>query len=133
MTVHATGATLVLYALFRWDFLVPILFANSIVGCVYMFLERDALENVGSVFMGHTIKLTFPQNVAVNVICHVILPLYLYTPAMYSSKTVLTYLIGLLILDIERMYPTTRCDRGVYVAAHATVALLSTLVHAFRI
>jgi hypothetical protein len=129
LQLAATGVTLVLSLLTRSTDLVPLLLANALVGAVYMTLEWKALQQRGSVVLGRTVRVPPRLNVAINLLAHVLLTALCLLRTRWSTICLPTALAievcGLLLFDIERVYPTDRLRLRVYVAAHVTVFLLA--------
>ena len=128
--LHATGIALILAFLgVRW--VAPLVIANAVVGGVYMWLERDALQNVGSATLGHRIRLNVIDNIIVNILFHVVLTdlalRHVVTSRPITWKWVaFAEILGLVVIDVGAVYPTRDTTSIVtYVKCH--VAILGLL------
>lgn len=127
-----TGLALVAAFVMRHRWLQGFLIANAVVGMIYMQRERKALRDVGtsgleSLFGIGPLCLTYAQNVAVNVLFHVILTSIALSalrtgPSSAPLTTILLQVLGLLVLDLDAIYPT---EDGLmpYVVAHVVIVL----------
>lgn len=128
LRVHATSTILVLAALTCHAVFVPALVANALVGFVYMWRERDALRDEGSALGPWRVRLTYVQNLAINVGVHVVLTAAVLRwrcckGAADPRLVLLLQACALAALDLPAVYPTASGDLTPYVVAHCAVVL----------
>ena len=130
--LHVTCIVLCVAILLRPAWTAPLLIANSVVGMLYMTVERDVLRTQGSALLGgRAIKLDPIQNVAVNLFTHLLLPAYalkhLHPPFANDVLWILaSEVVGILCIDTDAVYPTQHSTIAPYIAAHVAIAAVAT-------
>lgn len=127
MRLPATGIGLALGALLpHAAWLRPLVMANALVGLVYMIVEWRALRDVGMDVMGvGRVRWSLGQQWVVNVVSHGVLTcLVLSRMPRAAADAQCVWLVeaaGVLLLDLDRVYPTAGGSVLPYVLAHAAV------------
>lgn len=131
-----TASTLLLAWATRAPWLAPLLVANAVVGGLYMMIERHALREVGSDVFGLRIRLSWPMNVLVNVVTHVVLTAAVLrtiaTEKATLAPTAIAWAAGFLLVDLQAVYPTFVNPIGEYVKMHLMCVVLYLATDAMR-
>jgi hypothetical protein len=131
--VHATAIILGIALIWRLSWTMPCLVANSLVGIAWMILERDTLRKRGSACLGMQVRIGMLPNILLNVITHILLPLYLIRRLqpgpLYWKQTIFVEILGLTLIDLNAVYPTAKDTLKYYVLAHV---VLLTCTHGLK-
>ena len=126
--IHATAIILGIALIWRLSWTMPFLIANSIVGIVWMILERETLQKQGSSCLGLQVRIGLLPNIIINVITHILLPLYLLTQLddtpLDWRYTIAIEIMGLTLIDMNAVYP---CQNPLkyYILAHILILATS--------
>ena len=151
MRLPATGLALALLALLRHHglpWLLPLVVANSVVGFVYMHLERAALRDVGSAVLTGRVRVPDAYNLPLNLAVHAVLPALLVArglrglrglrgrrgaaamgpvavsrPCTACGVALAVETLLLMALDLGEVYPTRCLPLRHYVAAHVAIVI----------
>lgn len=109
LQVHITAIVLVATAVLRQRWLLPFVWADSILGFLYMTREAARLDRDGTVFLGKRVRLPPDGFLLINLSTHLLLPLGVLTLPMRGTYDVRkgALLAALLALvDFPTLYPT---------------------------
>lgn len=139
--VHATGLALfvgmtALAVTGRTPlWLVPFLTANSVVGSIYMHLERRPLRERGTSMFGFSYKVTPVLNVVINIVTHFAVPALLLAHVAFAEQALtrealaliaLAEVFGLVVIDLASSYPT-RKGIAPYAISHVGMVSVTAL------
>ena len=94
------------------SWLAPHIFANSIVGFVYMIAEQEGLATIGTGIFGQRFKTNIWLNILINLLVHIVIPVHLlsrisWTGGPFCWKCCLAIEItGLALIDTVNTYPS---------------------------
>ena len=127
--VRATTITLILAMVLKTE-LCALVISNSIVGCLYMIVERDILRETGTIgeeyyFTKKRTRLSFEQNILMNFLAHVLLSYIACKRCNYKTniRTILVmYTLYMLFVDVKSVYPTSVVQLQSYICLHMCIS-----------
>ena len=126
-----TALALTLWWTLKTDCILPLILANSIVGCMYMIIERDALRDIGTRVVFGTFCISYTMNTCLNFLFHLAAPTYILwsrkSNPLKRNDAVLAFLLELSFLrwiDVRAVYPTSVCSILEYQTLHQVTVLV---------